>query len=61
MMDYDVVGVSLYDVIKYSPGRLKNHNTLLFLTYQVIYYLVVTYILTGNSYHHSITRNKFTP
>ncbi|KAK4472489.1 hypothetical protein MN116_003737 [Schistosoma mekongi] len=37
IMDYDLVGASLYDVIKYSPGRLRNHNTLLFLAYQVIH------------------------
>ncbi|CAH8484296.1 unnamed protein product [Schistosoma rodhaini] len=37
MMDYDVVEVSLYDVIRYSPGRLQNHNTLLYLTFQAIH------------------------
>ncbi|KAH8853532.1 WD repeat-containing protein 81 [Schistosoma japonicum] len=37
MMDYNLVGTSLYDVIRYSPGRLRNHNTLLFLAFQVIH------------------------
>ncbi|CAH8446385.1 unnamed protein product [Schistosoma intercalatum] len=53
MMDYDVVGVSLYDVIKYSPGRLKNHNTLLFLTYQAIH--TITQLHEINLPHSGIT------
>ncbi|VDP65219.1 unnamed protein product [Schistosoma curassoni] len=52
-MDYDVVGVSLYDVIKYSPGRLKNHNTLLFLTYQAIH--TITQLHEINLPHSGIT------
>ncbi|CAH8487059.1 unnamed protein product [Heterobilharzia americana] len=37
VINYDVAGISLYDVIRYSPGRLQNCNTLLFIVFQVIH------------------------
>ncbi|CAH8443535.1 unnamed protein product [Schistosoma turkestanicum] len=53
LMDYDVVGISLYNVIKYSPGRLQNSDTLLFLTFQAI--RAITQLHEINLPHGGIT------